>query len=347
MTRELDALVRWFQQRHGGAIGIRPDSPFRAVRLDKPGDTSQRHCIRFARESGAGSRLVLLKRYGPEHGTADVASELCALRLAHTTLGTEGASRAPAPYACHPEERALFMEYCPGLPLSQALFGALRWSRVASTSSGRARLLELAGAAGDLLRRLRGARVEELGSPAARTSAEILRGYDARLRGLLDQWEVLGLPAGLARRVGEYVAQRLDASAEDKGAIVFQHSDFGPWNLLLGPRALYATDFQTSRPGLAEYDAAFFATALDSLLCYRTVDPALVGAMRSEFLRRASALGTALTDRPRFQAFRAMHGVYLAVTLLERRVLLHERLYWPRPRVPFVVDWLESLVRGN
>ena len=42
-----------------------------------------------------------------------------------------------------------------------------------------------------------------------------------------------------------------------------------------------------------------------------------------------------------------MHGVYLAVTLLERRALLHERLYWPRPRVPFVVDWLESLVRGK
>jgi phosphotransferase family enzyme len=346
VTRELDALVRWFQQRHGDAIGIRPDSSYRAVRLDKPGDTSQRHCIRFAHEPGAVPRLVLLKRYGPEHGRADVASELCALRLAHTTLGTEGASRAPAPYACHPEERALFMEYCPGVPLSRALFGALRWSRVASTSSGRARLPELAGAAGELLRRLQGASVADLGSPATRTSAEILRGYDARLRGLLDQWEVLGLPAALARRVGEYVSGRLDVSAEDD-AIVFQHSDFGPWNLLFAPGVLYATDFHTSRPGRAEYDAAFFATALDSLLRYRTVDPALVGEMRSAFLRRASALGTELTQRPRFQAFRAMHGVYLALTLLERRVPPHERLYWPRPRRPFAVDWLESLVRAN
>jgi hypothetical protein len=345
VTRELDELVRWFEAEHGAAIGIRPDAPYRAVRLDKPGDTSQRHRIRFARESGAAP-LVLLKRYGPG-GPADVTNELGALRLAHATLGSAGDCRVPAPYACRAEERALFMEYCPSVPLSRALFGALRWSRAASTSKGRARLLERAGAAGDLLLRLQRAGIENLGRPAARTPAEILRGYHARLRGLLGEWDARGLPADLSRRVGQYVTERLDASARGAGAIVFQHSDFGPWNLLLRPPVLYATDFHTSRPGHAEYDVAFFATALDSLLYYRTVDPTLVAEMRSAFLRRASALGTAVADRPGFQAFRAMHGVYMALTLLGRSAPLHERLYRPRPRRAFVVGWVESLVSCN
>jgi hypothetical protein len=346
VTRGLDALVRWFQQRHGADVGIRPEGRYRAVRLYEPGDTSERYRIRFEREHEAGPLLVLLKRYGPERGAADVANEIRALRLAHATLGTAGACRAPAPYACNPDERALFMEYCPSRPLSKALFASLRWSRVRPAAPARARLLELAAAAGDLLLRLQSARVEELQGAAAPTSAEVLRGYHARLGGLLREWKARGLPGDLARRVADYVASRLDSPAEGAGGTVFQHSDFGPWNLLDRHGVVYVTDFHTSRPGQPEYDAAFFATALDSLRAYRVVDPALVGEMRSVFLRHASASGAAVEDRPRFQAFRAMHMVYLTLVRFDGRAPLKEWLYLPRARRQFVADWFDSLRRN-
>jgi aminoglycoside phosphotransferase (APT) family kinase protein len=347
VTRELDELVRWFLQRHGAELGIPPDGRYRAVRLEGPGDTSERHCIRFERGTASLPLLVLLKRYARERGKVDVANELRALRIAHATLGSAGACRAPAPYACNPDEGALFMEYCPSRPLNQAIFASLRWSRVASTPRSRARLVELAATAGDLLLRLQAARVEDLPDGPVPTSAQVLRGYQALLDGWLREWRSRGLPSDLARRVAEYVGPRLEAPAEGSARLVFQHSDFGPWNLLYRPGALYATDFHTSRPGYPEYDAAFFATALDSLRRYRIVDPALVVEMRSAFLPRASGSGTLVADRPRFQAFRAMHMVYLAVMLIDGRVPLHERIYRPRPPREFIADWFDSLLNRN
>ena len=43
MTRsDLDQLVRWFEQRHGHALGIRPDAGYRIDRLGGRRGTSER-----------------------------------------------------------------------------------------------------------------------------------------------------------------------------------------------------------------------------------------------------------------------------------------------------------------
>ena len=339
---DLDRLVRWFEQHHGHALGIRPGAGYRIDRLDGRGRTSERFRIRFARSAPAPAALVLLKRYGPERSHIDVANELRGLQVAHATLGTTGPQRAPAPYACSVDDRALFMEYVPSVPLSKAIFSRLRWSRLAPGASVRGGLHELAAAAGTLLTRLQAARVADPGGLGQPTAAQVADRYRALLSQRLAQWSESGLPAGLGRRVREYVSDRLSAPADGGGELVFQHSDFGPWNLLRRPGVLYVTDFHNATLGAREYDGAWFATALDCLGRYGIVAPAILAELRSTFLRHACLPGPPVGAQARFRAFAAMHMIYFGCIVLATREPLHELVYRPLDKRRFVEGWFEG-----
>jgi hypothetical protein len=339
-SSDLDRLVRWFEQHHGHALGIRPDAAYRIDRLDGRGRTSERFRIRIARTKPAPEALVLLKRYGPERSNIDVANELRGLRIAHATLGTTAPERAPTPYACSVDDRALFMEYVPSVPLNKEIFSRLRWSRLAPGAS--AGVHALAAAAGTLLIRLQAARVADPGGLARPTAQQVADRYRAQLSERLAQWSESGLPAGLGRRVREYVSDRLGDSADGGGEFVFQHSDFGPWNLLHRPGVLYVTDFHNATLGAREYDVAWFATGLDCLGRYGIVAPAILAELRSTFLRHACLPGAPVGAEARFRAFAAMHMIYFGRDLLATRQPLHELAYRPLDKRLFVEGWFQG-----
>jgi aminoglycoside phosphotransferase (APT) family kinase protein len=338
---DLDRLVRWFEQRHGHAVGIRPDAGYRIDRLGGRRGTSERFRIRFARSAPAPDAVVLLKRYAPERSNIDVANELRGMRIAHATLGATGPERVPTPYACSVDDRVLFMEYCPSVPLNKVIFSRLRWSRLAPGASVRAGLLELAAAAGTLLTRLQAAPVADggLGLP---TAEQVANRYRAQLSERLAGWSEHGLHAGLGRRVREYVSDRLGAPADAGGELVFQHSDFGSWNLLHRPGVLYVTDFHNATLGEREYDVAWFATALDCLGRYGIVAPAILAELRSTFLRHASLPGAPVRAQARFRAFAAMHMIYFGCILLATRQPLRELAYLPLDKRRFVEGWFQG-----
>ena len=284
---------------------------------------------------------MLLKRYGPERSHIDVATELRGLRIAHATLGATGPQRVPTPYACSVDDRAVFMEYCPSVPLNKLIFSRLRWSRLAPASV-RAGLLELVAGAGILLTRLQAARVTGPEGLALPTAEQVAHRYRAQLSERLAQWSERGLPAGLGRRVHEYVSDRLGAPADAGEELVFQHSDFGPWNLLHRPGVLYVTDFHNATLGAREYDVAWFATALDCLGRYRIVAPAIQAELRATFLRHASLPGAPLRAQARLRAFAAMHMIYFGCVLLATREPLRELAYLPLDKRRFVEGWFQG-----
>jgi aminoglycoside phosphotransferase (APT) family kinase protein len=309
------------------------------VRIDRTGDTSQRYRVRFERPA---RRELLLKRYPPERGAVDVEHELEGMRIARRALGGEGACRVPLAYACSAEHRALFSEFCPSVPLNKLMFGWLRISRLPATSGARARLIESAAAAGELLRLLHGAAVGESAGSALPTHEQVAERYDRRLQRLLERWNASGLSRSLGQRVGDYAAARLGTARSGYAPLVFQHSDFGSWNLLFRPGVLYVTDFHTWTLGHHEYDLLWFATALECLARYRVVDPGLLGEARSAFLRRAGRRAETEADQARFQGLRALHMVHFGRELREAREPLHELVYLPRARRRFVEGWLED-----
>jgi aminoglycoside phosphotransferase (APT) family kinase protein len=155
-------------------------------------------------------------------------------------------------------------------------------------------------------------------------------------------WSGHGLPAGLGRRVREYVSDRLGAPADAGGELVFQHSDFGSWNLLHRPGVLYVTDFHNATLGERGYDVAWFATALDCVARYGIVAPAILAELRSTFLRHASLPGAPVRAQARFRAFAAMHMIYFGCSLLATREPLHELAYLPLDKRRFVEGWFQG-----
>jgi aminoglycoside phosphotransferase (APT) family kinase protein len=337
---DLDELVSWFRGRHGDALGVSRDSPYEVVPLSRRGDTSQRFRIRFARAAPALRHGVLLKLYGPERGSVDVAHELRGMRLAHAALG--GPFRVPTPYACSAERRALFAEYCPTIPLAKALFSRLRWSRLPLTAGARAFPLELAAAAGQLLRRLHAMPTSGLEGVGEAGSAQVADGYDAQLRRLLQRSAACGIPGHLVRAIGVAASTRLAAARDEHARLVFQHNDFLAANLLYAPGVVYVTDFHTWRLGHHEYDISWFASALSGLARYRIVDPLLLSELSAAFLEQAGSSGGTPADAYRLQGLRAVHALHFACMLLEGRGPLHELAYLPRPRRGHVEAWLRD-----
>ncbi len=123
---------------------------------------------------------------------------------------------------------------------------------------------------------------------------------------------------------------------------MFQHSDFGPWNLLHRPGVLYVTDFHNATLGAREYDVAWFATALDCLGRYGIVAPAIQAELRSTFLRHASLPGAPVRAQARFRAFAAMHMIYFGCSLLATREPLRELAYLPLDKRRFVEGWFQG-----
>ncbi len=175
------------------------------------------------------------------------------------------------------------------------------------------------------------------------TAEQVAHRYRAQLSERLAQWSESGLPAGLGRRVHEYVSDRLGDPADGGDEFVFQHSDFGPWNLLHRPGVLYVTDFHNATLGAREYDVAWFATALDCLGRYGIVAPAIQAELRSTFLRHACLPGRAgCAPEARFRAFAAMHMIYFGCDLLATREPLRELAYRPLDKRRFVEGWFKG-----
>jgi aminoglycoside phosphotransferase (APT) family kinase protein len=336
---DLDELVEWFRRRHGDALGVSRGSPYDVVALSRRRDTSQRFRVRFARAAPALRHGVLLKLYGPERGPVDVEHELRGMRLVHAALG--GPFRVPTPYACCAEQRALFAEYCPTVPLARALFSRLRWSRLPVTAGARRFLLGLAAAAGQLLAQLHGIPTSGLEGAAETTPSQVADRYEAQLRRVLQRSAACGIPGFLARAVGEAAFARLATARDEHARLVFQHNDFLAANLLYAPGVVYVTDFHTWRLGHHEYDVSWFDTALCGLGRYRIVDPVLLSELRAAFLEQAGARGTA-ADAARLQGLRAVHALHFACVLLEGRWPAHELAYLPRPRRRHVEAWLRD-----
>jgi Ser/Thr protein kinase RdoA (MazF antagonist) len=130
----------------------------------------------------------------------------------------------------------------------------------------------------------------------------------------------------------------------DIGEPVGQHSDFGPWNVLVGRGGdLHLVDLHNFRAGWPEYDLAYFYVALDSMTRFRSINLTTLWEARRAFLRGYLRRADSLPSGTAFRSFCIMHAVYFAGILLSGpgprlRTALAFR---PRRTKTFTSDWLK------
>jgi aminoglycoside phosphotransferase (APT) family kinase protein len=337
-------------------FGLEPGRPFQARRVDRPGDTSRRWVIHFFPLKGAPAKHLFVKQYSAtSEFRQDVANEFKGLRIAHDAFGSTGCFRAPEPYTYDVGERTIVMEYCPSVTLDRMLFRHVRWSGVLCSAAQRQDCLRAASQVGELLRRFQSI-PPRVGGPEDALQRS-LAGYRDHFLGSLTRCKSLGVSGSDLARVRTYVCDRL-CMPPNRPEVVLQHTDFGPWNLLLGEGCLYVVDFHNFGAGFPAYDAAYFHTALGLWRRFRTVSPALIDEAQSAFLKALlvgpdsqTAAGSSATDAgtgmasmamPMFRALSAIHMSYFASIILSRRIRTRELAYLPVSRLGFVQEWFRT-----
>lgn len=335
-------FIRRMLQESAGrdSSGLEGPRPFHCRRVDRPGDTSRRWVVTFPAFQGASARRLLVKQYrGDPSFRHDVANEFRGLSVANKAFGGDPCVAAPRPYAYDPDENAIVMEYCAADTLSRRLFHGLRWSAWIHTASQRRDVREYAAKAGLLLRRLQAIPPgEDVGARPEDALRRALVRYEEHFERSVAHCERQQVPAEQLARIRAYVSDTLRVPPEP--TLVVQHSDFGPWNLLLGEGRVYAVDFHDFGHGVPAYDASYFHTALELWTRYRTVDRAAVDEAQGAF---AAALAggptTSAPPWPLFDVLSVIHKTYLGSVILSQRPRARELAYVPLARRDFVRDW--------
>lgn len=322
----LRSMVLREQQTRWGAFGFSPEWSFTLAPIEAEGENAAKYLATFLSKEGKPQRKVFLKQYHhPQIDSAVVENEFCGIQITHQAFQSTDRFRAPQPYSCRLGEKILFMEYCPSMSLKKVLFRPLRFSRFLLFGQDRERLLEYMIEAGRLLSHFQRIPVHYHPAGEKETAEGIVLRYEKQLLRHLGICRKAGFPEGLIRRIQCSVFHRLESQASFP-PIVLQHSDFAPWNLMVGDRHLYLTDFQNFTPGFSSFDLAFFYCALDLLYRYRTVDGALLSQMQSvlvdAYLNGQEEAGLLQGGErkgrqalPLFEAFRLMHMTYFAQSI--------------------------------
>jgi hypothetical protein len=239
-----------------------------------------------------------------------------------------------------PDHQLIILEWVEGVPVSTRLFRHLfRWP-----SHDASRTVRLAEKAAEALLVLRSVAFE----PADHVAGALRRyrrDYERRLVAL----ERVSLPDRLVERIRVEVQPILETL--NTADLSFQHSDFGPWNLLADRSGcLWVIDLHNATVGHRSYDEAFFQTALDLLTRYRTLSGRTILEARRRFSQRLSATGKAPrpSDREdvdtltRFSIFHmAYFGAGLGVQAGRR-----DLVWFPRPLEPFLRTWFERRLKS-
>jgi len=350
---DLRLMVLREQQTRWGAFGFSPEWTFNIAPIEAEGENASKYLATFFSKEGKPQRVVFVKQYHhPQIDSSMVENEYCGIQITFQAFQATDRFRAPQPYSCRLVEKILFMEYCPSTSLKKVLFRPLRFSRVFLSGRDRERLLEYMIETGRLLAHFQ--RIPVYLHPLAeRETAEgIVLRYEKQLLRHLGICRKAGFPEGLIQRIQSAVFHRLE-SQSSFSPIVLQHSDFAPWNVMIGDRHLYLTDFQNFTPGFSSFDLAFFYSALDLLYRYRTVDGAFLSQMQSalidaylngheeagSFRERGREVKEAL---PLFEAFRLMHMTYFAQSVFCSSPGSYYQSLYAVPFRRFLIDWFHQ-----
>jgi Ser/Thr protein kinase RdoA (MazF antagonist) len=260
--------------------------------------------------------------------------------MVHRHWIDSGEFAAPTPLACFPGEGLILMGYCPGESLKPLLFKPLRFSRWSASEDAFKKLEKHLAQIARLLSSFQQIKREEQPDLSPR---RVLRRYETAARSDLRLSREMGLPGSLIERGNETLGKVLREET-DGVALCFQHSDFAPWNLLIGER-IFLLDFQCFTPGAPEYDLSFFLAALTLLLRYRWVDPLRVLSLKEAFLRRYRSHGS--FSESLFRALQIAHLAYFFRVIASRDpVFWWKRIYIERP-VPFFRRALEEVMSSG
>ncbi len=349
----LRSVVLREQQTRWGAIGFSPEWSFDLAPIEAEGENAAKYLATFFSKGGKPQRSVFLKQYHhPQIDSAVVENEFCGIQVVHQAFESTERFRAPQPYSCRLSEKILFMEYCPSISLKKMLFRPLRLSRFLLLGRQRERLLEYMIEAGRLLAHFQHIPVHHHPAGGKETAESIVLRYEKQLLRHLGICRKGGFPEGLIQRIQCAVFHRLESQSSFQ-PIVLQHSDFAPWNLMVGDRHLYLTDFQNFNPGFASFDLAFFYCALDLLYRYRTVDGALLSQMQSvlvdAYLNGHEEAGffqgkgmEVKQGLPLFETFRLMHMTYFAQSIFCSSPGSFYQSCYAVPFRRFLIDWFHQ-----
>jgi hypothetical protein len=305
--------------------------------LRTDGENADKYLVIFSDESGQPQKQLLIKHYVADWvEPTTIESEYQGLHIVSAAFQRTGRFRAPIPYSRRPEQKLLFMEYCPSIQLNRWFLKSLRLSRLWLSPTVRATLLSAAADVGTML-----AEFQRIPRTEKVLTEALLSEYRAAFLRYLESCRQAELPERLLCRIRAYVLERL-CFGPASPPVVNQHCDFGPWNILICDQHLYMTDFGNFRAGLLSFDAAFFYTAFDLFGRNRTVDRPLLRTLQDSFLS-AFRDRSAVTDShlELFRPFRIMHMCYFAGLLLNRSRRLTDPLHAVPPR-QFVTHWFDE-----
>lgn len=349
----LRSMVLREQQTRWGAFGFSPEWSFNVVPIEAEGENAAKYLATFFSKEGEAQRTVFVKQYHhPQIDGAVVENEFCGIQITHQAFQSTDRFRAPQPYSCRLGEKILFMEFCPSVSLKKVLFRPLRFSRFFLPGRDRERLLEYMIEAGRLLAQFQQIPVQHHPAGGKETAEGIVLRYEKQLLRHLGICRKGGFPEALIQRIQSAVFHRFESRSSFL-PIVLQHSDFAPWNLMVGDRHLYLADFQNVTPGFPAFDLAFFYSALDLLYRYRTLNGAFLSRMQSvlvdaylngheeaRFFR--SGGGEAKEALPLFEAFRLMHMTYFAQSTFCFSPGSYYQSLYAVPFRRFLIDWFHQ-----
>jgi tRNA A-37 threonylcarbamoyl transferase component Bud32 len=345
------------QQTRWGTFGFSPEWSFHLAPIEAEGENAVKYLATFFSKEGQPQRAVFVKQYHhPQIDGAAVENEFCGIEIAHQAFQSTDRFRTPRPYSCRLGEKVLFMEYCPSVSLKRILFRPLRFSRFLLLGRDRERLLEYMIEAGRLLSHFQRIPLRYHPAGERETAEGIALRYEKQLLRHLGICRKGGFPEGLIQRIQSAVFHRLESQFSFP-PIVLQHSDFAPWNLMVGDRHLYLTDFQNWTPGFSSFDLAFFHSALDLLYRYRTVDGGFLSQMQSVMVEaylndheeagffRGGRVETKET-LPLFEVFRFMHMTYFAQSIFCSSPGSYYQSLYAVPFRRFLIDWFHQHLEG-
>lgn len=330
-----DRVESWVlaQLALSGDGGLRAVERVHCVPLHGRRSTSRHFRVELKPRPRSAPRLFL-KLYGDARPDVDVALEGSALSWLAERRFAGDAWRVPHVVAVDAERRALLLTFHEGETLTRRLHRSLAAARMRARSGAEAAVL--ARRVGEML-----AVLQSLDPPPelARTRTEDVRArYADHLERRLTRLAGAGIDASKLRRAWDAVA----GTSFTEG-LTLQHSDFGPWNVLVAADgALVLFDFHNFAVGHPAYDVAYMHEALAGMCRLALMEPAAIARAQAALLAGYAAGGGELAADP-FRAFRIMHVAYFAYPLVSRRRSLRLLAYGARSGRASAEGWIERV----
>lgn len=347
----LKPLVR-SERKRWEVFGVSAEWTFELSAMEDEGENAKKYIATFFSRDGRLQKKVFIKQYLlPQFDRSIIENEFLGLQMIHETFRSTGTFGTPCPYSCLLDEKIIFMEYLPLPNLKRVLFGSLRFSRFVSSAEEKKRLFKMVSEAGRILAVLQNIPPGLHSNGGRETPEGILLRYEKLFLGNLRFCRESGLSEGLLYTFQESVLAGMHAGSE-RPPIVLQHTDFAPWNLLVGERALYLIDFQNLMTGFPHYDLLFFYTALELFGRYRTLDRSLLIDLQSAFLEafletagafRGAVRPSSLPRRdPLFKIFHLIQIAYFAQSMLRNRQGSLYEAFYAVPYRDFIINWFND-----